>query len=448
MKAYIANRQKHTLAIATALTLFTAAASHAQEPRHFTLESAIQTALEQSSTLARAQNQLARGDLVVSEARSQFLPNLTLSASTGQSYNRLGSGADAGLGSSSTGTASVQLGTSMTLFNGFGNVATLRGVQIEAQAGELDLERTRQTVIFAVISGYLSLIEAQQQLRVAVENLESQQQQEARIQVLVEGGTRPIAELFQQQAAVANARAVQVRAQQALEEASIALVQSMRLNPRGEYSFQAPALPEPTRGLALDTEALVQRALSQRTDLRATASRVSAAEQDVRAAGASWWPTLSLSAGYGTTYASAGNLAMLNQLDQRQSGSVSLGLSFPLFDRHASQRAVERAQLQVRDAQIAAEDARQQVEVEVQRAVLGRQSADAALAAAEARVAAAQQALTATERRYDAGVATLFEVSQTRADFVDATSAAVRARYTLHFQDAVLEYYTGTLAAE
>jgi outer membrane protein len=91
------------------------------------------------------------------------------------------------------------------------------------------------------------------------------------------------------------------------------------------------------------------------------------------------------------------------------------------------------------------QDLRQQVSLEVRRAVLDRESAQAQLEASQARVAASRQAPEATERRYDAGVATLFEVTQARADFVDATSNVVSARYTLLFQDRVLDYYTGAL---
>jgi outer membrane protein len=79
--------------------------------------------------------------------------------------------------------------------------------------------------------------------------------------------------------------------------------------------------------------------------------------------------------------------------------------------------------------------------------VLDRTAAVARLEAADAQVEAAQRALTATEARYDAGVAALFEVTQARASFTDATSAQVRARYTLVFQDRVLDYYTGTTTA-
>jgi outer membrane protein len=158
-------------------------------------------------------------------------------------------------------------------------------------------------------------------------------------------------------------------------------------------------------------------------------------------------PTVSLSAGYGANYSSAAELGLTDQLDQSRGGSVSLSVSVPLFDRLTSGRAIERANVQVDNARLSLEDQRQQVALEVKRAVLDREAAVARLDAADARVAAAEQALTATEARYDAGVATLFEVSQSRTAYVDAVSAQVRARYTLVYQDQVLDYYTGSMDA-
>lgn len=187
-------------------------------------------------------------------------------------------------------------------------------------------------------------------------------------------------------------------------------------------------------------------ALAQRADLDAMEARVIASEQSVRAAAGSRWPTVSLSAGYGTSYTSAAVPGFFDQFDAARGGSLALSVSFPLFDGQSTKHAIERAAVQADNVRLAAQDLRQQIAVEVTRAVLDRASAVARLDAAEARLAAAEQALEATEARYDAGVVTLFEVTQARAEFVDASSAEVRSTYTLLFQDRVLDYYAGGLA--
>jgi outer membrane protein len=424
------------------LLLTMPAAARAQEPRRVTFDEAVTIALRQSSAIARAENQSALADLAVSDARMRFLPDLRASTSGSQGIG------GSGLSNDPSRSLSTRLSSSVTLFDGFSNVAGLKSAELERDAGGLDAERTKQDVVFSVISGYLSVIEAGEQLKVAEENLAAQQDRERDVNVLVERGSRPIADLYQQQAAVAAARSVVVEAKRAVEIARLELVQSLRLEPTAAYVFEAPALPEPSAATGeLNVNALVTQALAQRVDLEAMETRVAAADQGVRAAKGSRYPTVSLSAGYGANYSSAANLGFGDQLDASRGGSVGLSLSFPLFDGLSASREIERAGVQAENARLAAEDLRRQVATEVQRAVLDRDAAAASLDAAVARVTASRQALGATEARYDAGVATLFEVTQARADFVDATSAEVRARYTLTFQDRVLDYYAGTLDA-
>ncbi|MEX2281411.1 MAG: TolC family protein [Gemmatimonadota bacterium] len=438
MKAYVP---------AMAMVVAMAATANAQSPRRITLQDAIQIAVRQSSEVTLAENNVALDQIAVAEQKSRFLPSLSLSTSGGQSYGRAFSEAEGGLIGQTTNSVNLRLNSSVTLFDGFANLANLRSARLDADAGSLSAERTRQTVVFNVVGGFLTLLEAQEQVSVATENLAAQQKREAEVDQMVKAGSRPIAELYQQQSAVAGAKSVRVDAQRSLEVARLDLVQAMRLEPTATYDFVTPEL-EAGNATALNVDSMIARALSARVDLRAADARVGAAEQSVSVAKASRWPTLSLSAGYGSNYSSSSVLGLSNQLDQRQSGSLSIGVSVPVFDRGATSRAIQRAGITADNAQLELADLRRQVAMDVQRAALDRKSAQASLEAAQARLTAADQALKATELRYQAGVATLFEVRQTRTDFVDASSAAVRARTQVLLQDAVLDYYTGEINAQ
>lgn len=426
--------------VAAALITGASGGAAQQAPQAITFDEAVSVALRQSSAIARSDNAQELNALTVTDAKMQFLPDLRLSTSGSQD---LQGSAVSGAGQS----MNARLSSSVTLFDGFARVAGLRSAELSADAGQLDAARTRQEVVFSVISGFLTLIEAREQLGVAEDNVAAQTEREREIGVLVERGARPMADLYQQRATLAGAHSTVVEARRAQELAEVALVQALRLDAAGEYDFVAPELGEPARIVELDVAQLVEQAVQRRPDLAALAAREAAAEQGVRAAQASRLPTVSLSGSYGASYSSAADAAFTDQLDASRSGSLSLSLSLPLFDGLSTSRAVERANIQVENARLTVDEQRQQVALEVRRAVLDLESAVARLESADARVEAARQALTATEARYDAGVATLFEVTQARASFVDAESAQVRARYTLLFQDHVLDYYTGALDA-
>jgi outer membrane protein len=414
-------------------------------PRTITFSDAIGIALQQNVAIRQAQNAKELDETAVRQQRSQFLPDLRFNVSGSENVGRSFSETEGRITDQSTQSFSTGVSSSVTLFNGGQNVAHLRAAGLDEQASTQDLARTRQTVVLTVASNYLNLIAQQEQLRVQQQNLAALQQQEEQIKRFVDVGSRPISDLYQQQASVAAARASVVEAQRALELARVDLIQTLQLDPAGTYEFVAPPVNAAASTRTYNLDSLVARAHAQRVDIDADEARVAAAEQDVKAAQASKWPTVSLSLGYNTAYSSASDLSIADQLNQRRGGSIGIGVSIPLFDRGSSDLATQRAQIQAENARLALQQQRQDVAIEVRRAYLDHRAAQERLAAAQAQQLAADQALAATRERYRVGAATLVELSQSQAAQVQAASALVNARYTLVFQQSLMSYYTGEL---
>jgi len=429
------------------LTATPAAATPAAEPERITFRDAVQIALEKNLVLRRSENSLILDRNAVSDARWQFVPDLRFGVSAGQNWGRTFSESEGRILSQSNQSVSTSLSSSLVLFNGFARQATLRAALLDLQAGNQDTERARQTVVFQVISGYLSVIEADAQREVAEESLASERDQESLVQSMVDAGKSPISDLYQQQANVARAELNLVGARRTLELDRIDLVQTLQLDPAGEYVFDAPPLPDSVNpGPVPALGDLLSEAFASRPDLNALEAQLQSSEQAERLAKSDYWPSLTLSGRYGSSYSSSSsNRDLVQQLDDRRGGSVSLSLSYPLFDRFSTKRSVARAKVGTDNARIALADQRQTVAFEVRRAVLDEQSARESLKAAQAQLRAASRALEATEQRYEAGASTLHEVTLSRADLVQARSARVSAAYTLLWQSHVRDYYVGTL---
>lgn len=424
----------------------TQATTTAAQPRTITFDEAVSIALRQNGTLRQAVNAAALDTVAVRQQKAQFLPDLRFSTSGSQSYDRSPA---VGTGGSPLGslTSSMNAGvsSSYTLYNGGANRANLRQAQLQQAAGGQDVERTRQLVVFTVASNYLGLIEAQEQLRVRRETLASEQAQRDQIREFVNAGRRPIADQYQAEAVVAGAQLAVVQAQRDVELAKVELIQTLQLDPRGEYGFQAPAAGQTQTTPVASLDALLSRAFERRVDLAARQTELDAAAQGVAAARASRLPTVSVSAGYNTSLNSGADAGLFDQLNNRQGGSVSVGVSLPLFDRGSTAAETQRAQIVQDNARIALENQRQQVGLEVRRAYLDHNAAQEQLRAAQAQDTAARQSLQATTERYNAGVGTLVEVTQARATLAQAQSALVSARYNLQFQRTLVDYYVGDL---
>ena len=305
-------------------------------------------ALRQNVTLRQALNSEASSAVDARGALMDFLPNLSVSGNGSRQYGRNFSQDEARMIRQTTRSLSVGLSSSLTLFDGFGNVAALRQARLTQRAGGAETERARQTVVYDVIEAYLSLIVQQQQVEVQRQNLAAQELQEQQVDFYVRAGKRTIGDLYTQQATTAATRLSLLQAQRDLEVGQVGLIRTLQLDPRGDYAFSAPAagdsLPaESTNSL----DQLLDRAFARRADLRAAEARVAAARQGVRAAQARFWPSVSLSGSYGSNYSSTAVGSISDQLDNRRSGSVGLAVSLPVFDRLSSYDQMKQARIQL-----------------------------------------------------------------------------------------------------
>ena len=406
-----------------------------------TLADAIAIALAQNTSVRLARNTQALDSLTVRQLKNQFRPNLTASTNSSQGFGSRVPG-------SNTFSTSLGVSSGMTLYNGRQNVNQLREAELIVRASGSEAERTRQTVVFTVASDFLSLITQQEQLRVQQENLVAQEEQLAQLQAFTTAGTRPIGDLYQQQAATASARLGVATARRATELAKVDLIQELVLDPRRDYQFEVPSAQSDTsRRPIVNLDSLMDVALMRRVDIQAELLRVEAAQREIIIADGLKLPVVTGSVGYGTAFntGSSDNIAV--QLDQRRGGSVGVGVSLPILDRGAASIARQRAQIQLENETLALRDEMQTVGLEVRRAYLEFQSAQDQLTAADAQQRAAAQALTAVQARYRVGLATFVEVTLARATLVQAQSAVVNARASLTFQRALMSYYTGEIDA-
>lgn len=406
--------------------------------RTITLQQAISIALAENNTVRFARNTTVLDSLAVRQARYQFLPNLAATTSTSK---RLLSGSEGSNNVSGNGG----LQSNVTLFNGGQNANAVRQAQQTLQASAFDLGRARQTVVFTVATDFLDLITGQEQLRVQQENLTAQEEELRQLQEFVNRGTRPIGDLYQQQAAVASTRLALVNARRTTEIARVALMQELVLDPRVEWVFETPAPGAAAVPQTFRLDSLISVAMQQRAEIQAQQYRVRAAETEIAIARGGRLPVVTGSGALSSQFATGGDQSILNQIDARRGASVGVGVTVPIFDRGAVSIARQRAQVQLENEMLTLRDQEQAVGLEVRRAYVDYVAAQEQLVAATSQQEAAALALQAAQARYRVGSSTFVEVTLARATLIQAQSAVVSARSAVVFQQALMSYYTGVL---
>ncbi len=443
--------------------------AQAQQVRTITFDEAVRIALDRNVTLRRSQNNVDLQNTTVASERADFFPNLNLNSSTTRNF---GLTFDQTTGSTFSTTSDffrINANASLNLFNGFADVASYNQARHDLEAIEYDSDRTRQTVIFNVISNYLQVILDEEQIRIREDDMEAQKQQLAQIEEFTRVGARPISDLYQQQSILASSELQLLEAQRQAQLSKTRLIQVLQLDPFQDYAFTAPSADEIMLvPQTYDAVALLRSAFDQRPDLRAQEATIAASQEGIRLAKAGRLPTLSLSAGIGSSFSSQfQRFAAFNetggpllgpdgtplreqvpfgtQLDNNRSESISLNLSIPIFNRFQVRTNVERARVQYENARLDLENLQQSVASEVRQAYLDYEIATKRLDVTEKQVRAAGQALQVEQERYNVGASTLVELTQARSRFVEASSNRVQAIYQFHFQGKLIEYYQGVI---
>ncbi len=457
-----------------------------EDVRVVTYRDALRMAVQRSTEVQRARNDADLRGLEATQQALEFLPSVELSSGATRTFGRSFSQQEGEILSQTSDFVDLGGSASLQLFNGFEKWASLEEAQQAEAAGRLQVERARRGAIFQVVDRFAALLQNRELTRVREQELEVQEDLLQQVRGLVDVGRRPKSDLYQQQAARAEARQALVEARREERLAETELIRLLQLEPMGEYRFEAGGFSDSTAA-APDTfrlEPLLRTAFDRRSDLAAFRRTVRARRQGVRAAESGRWPSLSVAFDYGTDWSSNARRPVpgtgsdprtvrvtpadggepvtlpvpgtgtspetfrpdfMDQIQDRRGGAVRLSLSVPVFDQHQTKTQIRSARVQLDNARYDLRDQRQTVAFQVRQALLDYRSARARTEATRQRLEAARRAREAARRRYELGAATFVELTQAISDFVAARSANVRARYDRARARKLIDYQTGTL---
>ncbi len=437
-----------TLLLATGMLLFAAGGihiAHAQQPRVITFDEALRIALDRNTQVRQSGNNIELSARQVFQRRMNFLPSFSMSTngSRGSGFAQDQAGRTIPFTSQNL---SGSLSGQINLFDGFANIASLRQSQHTLQATELAHDQTRQTVAFDVANNFLLYVNGGQLVIIQRENLESQRQLLAQIEEFVNVGSRPISDLYQQQAETAQAELNVLTSERDAELSKARLIQVLQLDPRDEYEFIAPRYEDiPVVPQDYDLQELFEIAFASRDDLAAQEARIQAAQQGVRLAKSTYWPRVDFGGSYRSNYSPDVDRSFRDQLDANRGNSLGFSISYPIFDGFSRDGQVQQAEVQYRNAMLEMESLRQNAALQVRQGYLEYEAARKSLEVSETQVLAAERALEASQNRYNAGAGTLVELSQAQARYVAAISNRVQAQYNFLFQSKLVDFFVGRL---
>lgn len=384
------------------------------------LRTLVQQALDNNrdARIAAAQVEQLRAQLRVREAAR--LPTVN----AGVTGSRQTTGENAPISSVYTGGLLVS-GWELDFF---GRLESLReAARAQYLASEEALRFTRVSLVAGVATAWLDLQANEALLALTARTLGTRETSLRLTQLRFDHGTATALELRQAESLLASARATlaQQQRQRALSRNALALLvgQSLATDPAPASVPAAPANADPV--LAAVPLVLPSRVLLERPDIRSAEQQLAAANAQIGAARAAFFPRISLTASVGSAS---------NELSSLFAGgswgwTLAPQALLPIFDGGANRAGLASAQAGREVALAQYEKTIQTAFKEVNDALAGRDTLGAQLDAQQALVRAEAERLRLSELRLRQGVASQVEVLDAQRSLFSAEQALVQTRY-------------------
>lgn len=414
-------------------------------PQTVNLKEAIAIAAARSPALAAARADAGVAKAQTRLAQANLLPNISGSASSGRSFGQSRTSGTSGAFTSGPSTNnSLSASLQQLIFDGGRVSASIRAAKSNETAASDLYRRQLQSVAFDVATAYYNALTAERTTEVALQTVKLNQVQEDLVTAQVRAGAAARTDIATAQLPTAQARVALVRAQgtELNSYAALANVMGLEANvdvkPIDDTKLGDPSAAASTVAIPTYQQA-VERALLQRPDYDASVQSVAAARASLRAARLGLLPSLSGSASSGTasTDTTGGTY--------RNSGSLGLNLSVPLFDQGQTAASSAQARASLDKAQANLESARLGIQLNVKQALIGLVSARAALDQSQAEYDKAIQVLQATQAQYAAGVTTLPLLLNAQVGLTQALSDRVTTVYGVRTAEQTLLYALGSI---
>jgi outer membrane protein len=427
--------------------------------RILNLQDCIDIGLTRSTEVLKGRNNVELAGALVLNAYGQFLPDLN--AGAGYNYaagKNFVSSTGPYLVNANRSAFNYQLTSTLNIFTGHYNYASLKAATLNKKSYELTLQRAQQQISLDVTQSFLQVMLDKKVVSLEQENWKTSLDREKQLTALTEVGRKALADLYQQQAQTSRDQASLIDAQNRLRTDKILLLKKLRLDSLDQYEFgEIPMDEQPQPELYGNEQALVNRALIQRADLQAYKLDKDVADWDIKKYRSGYLPKVFLGAGVfsngayfnklyvnGVDTKPGSQAGIGDQLTRQINGALSLNASWAIFDRYYTRSNIAIAKIASTNAQIDYENQHIQIVSEMRQAYGDYTTALQQIVTADKGVIAAEKAYETLNGRYREGAANFIELSTAQINMLTARQSKIQATISLMLQKKVIDYYLGT----
>lgn len=452
----------------------------AQTPTVWSFKQCVEHALKENISVKQAMLNLEQSGNDLISLRLQRIPAVNATVNQSLNTGRVIDPFTNTFNEQTINSASFNLNSSVTLFNGFALNNSIRQQAHAFMAGKYDLELTKNNMVLSLANFFLQVLQQKELVAMAKAQRDNSKAQVERNQKLFDAGALRADILNNLKAQLANEELTVVNAENSLQLAKVNLQLLMMLKVSDNFDILAPKAKSENyaRALAAGIDELFKESAGRNPQIKGAEFREKAADYGFKVAQAGHYPRLNLFGNLNTLWSDSrkssipgstvfqvfpigfvGNsldtvfgvqgiprfrtTPFADQLSDNLGTTLGLGLSIPIFSQGQIRNNVRRARTNQELAKLNTEQQKNTLYQDIARAFTDFKAAMLRHQANQENLKAQKEAYQFSSARFEQGLLNSADFLLAKNNAQRAEAALIQSQYELMFREKILEFYRG-----
>ena len=371
------------------------------------------------------------------------------------------------------------LGSGVTIFNGFVMQNLVKQNRFTYEASKMTLQQRKDNLTLSIILAYLQVLNNEDQLVQARNQMELTKKQLDRLETLNKEGAIKPSDLSDIKGQYAGDQVNLINTQTAVETAKINLYDFMNVPYDKNLTLERLDVTSFTDMYADTPDKIYETAMQQFAQIKAVNYSTQSAEKAVKVAKGGLFPVLDLNAGINTRYSNTAtnqiflnttddqstdyvivngtqspvfkkqnhyldqSISYLDQLNNNRSSGVSFDMRIPIFNSFQQRNRIKLAKIDLKNNVLIEKTAKTQLQRSVEQAYINMTAAFDRHKLLLEQVDALTESFRAAEIRFNSGVGNSYDYLLVKNSLDRATINLINAKYDYVLRTKVLDFYKG-----
>lgn len=418
-------------------------------PKQWTLQQCIDYALDKNITIKMNKINAESTEIDTKTAKAAFFPSLN--ASIGQRIvnnpfsenNTIIDGDKITSSQSKTSyNGSYGIDASWTLYNGGRRIKTLKQQEVAQEIANLDVTKSENSIQESILQNYIQILYANEAVKINESTLEVSKAECERGLQLLNSGKLSKADYAQLEAQYSNNKYMLVTSQATLANYKLQLKQLLEIDGETDFDIVIPEFnntdvltPIPSKN------DIYQAALAYRPEIQSMKLNIEQSDLNIDIAKAGYIPTLSLSAGIGTSHTNGNDFTFAEQMKTNWNNSIGVTLSIPILNNRQTKSSIQKAKLEKQTSQLQLINEQKTLYKTIEGLWLDAVNSQQQYEAANEKLKSSRISYELVSEQFNLGMKNTVELLTEKNNYISAQQEVLQSKYMTIMNITLLNFY-------